>query len=111
MTCLFKGTFFQQVPSTANGIKESFGPAQKSYKEALLSQGRKVTQNVPLPEQLERLLLTPQYHDLRERLFGFFITFWSRQKWLADSMFIDVDTRKSHLTRKRCEDSKEYEPE
>jgi hypothetical protein len=33
---------------------------------------------VPPPEQLERLLLTPQYQYLRNRLFGFFLNFLVR---------------------------------
>jgi hypothetical protein len=30
---------------------------------------------VPSPEQLERLLLTPQHQDLRYRIIGFFLNF------------------------------------
>jgi hypothetical protein len=55
--------------------KRALKTVRKSYKEVLLSQGRMPTQKVPPPEELARLLLTPRYQDLRNRLFGFFLIF------------------------------------
>jgi hypothetical protein len=95
---------------------------------------------VPPPEQLERLFLTPQYQDLRNRIFGLFLNFLVQTElvgkqqagqitnfWQENNhsetqednendekgslQHMDVDTRKSHLSTKRPEDSKEYEPE
>ena len=50
---------FNRCPHRQIGSKKALKTAQKSYKEVLLSQARKPTHKVPPPEQIERLLLTP----------------------------------------------------
>ena len=124
---------FNGCPQRKSASKKALKGAQKSYKQALLSQTqRQKSREVPPPEQLERLLTTPEYAGVLERIFANFLNylvqsefigkqqtpqimdFWKsarenpareHQEDQETSDDMDVDPRQSHLTRRRSEEA------
>jgi hypothetical protein len=119
--------YFNRCPQRQMASKKDLKTGQKSYKEAMFSQARKPTRKVPAPEPLERLLLTPNTMISVTWSLVSSQTFLSIQNWSGNNKMarkqpertqrdsenddkvssedMDVDTQKSHLTRKRPEDN------
>jgi hypothetical protein len=58
MTFCSEENSFNRRPQRQMASENALKTVQKSHKETLFSQARQPTQEVPPPEQLERLLLT-----------------------------------------------------
>ena len=121
---------FNGCPQRRNASKKAFKGAPKSYKEVLLDQ-RKQSNNpdIPPPEQLDRLLATPEDGGVLERLSASFLIYLVRAELISKQQNeqimdfwkssrdiprkrhelpmltqMEVDPEESHLTRRRTEE-------